>query len=360
MKIYIGLGGIGCRVLQDYSDSLRDKTNKEFFYVDSDRASAAYQKADDYYIVSVLSCGSSMMRRIGYNSMIYELFVGKADSYFSKVRVAKNVELVFVVSSFGGFGSAAVFPVLDYLESIVWKELVSCEVIAFNENAYKRLIPKAVNEQFESNTLEFVHELLMREQSANLPDYYDLYKAFNPICSSFLIDTASIAIGDFWKCIDLAKSDMSQLDCKKNYYVKPPTTDKPVFISYSTKDQKIADMIVDELMRNNIEPWISSKDMVEGSYPKQIMQALRKASVFLVLVSKNATNSGHVKNEVDRAFNRIKDGMIIIPFIIDEFELDDELSYYLCRQEMISGTKPPLQERIRFLVDRIQSIISNF
>lgn len=31
MKIYIGLGGIGCRVLQDYSDSLRDKTNKEFF-----------------------------------------------------------------------------------------------------------------------------------------------------------------------------------------------------------------------------------------------------------------------------------------------------------------------------------------
>ena len=91
MKFYIGLGGIGCRVLQDYSDSLRDKTDKEFFYVDSDQASAAYRKADDYYIVSGISYGSSMMRRIGYNSMIYELFAGKADRYFSKVRVAKNV-----------------------------------------------------------------------------------------------------------------------------------------------------------------------------------------------------------------------------------------------------------------------------
>ena len=234
MKFYIGLGGIGCRTLQDYSKSVHEEVSKEFFYLDSDPSIGDCQKTENHYYVSGILCGTSMMRRIGHNSMIYELFSGKADRFFSRIRTAKNVELVFVVSSFGGFGSAAIFPLMDYLESIAWKELKTCEVIAFNENAFKKLgcFPRILMEQFESNTLEFVHELLTREESVSFPDY-NLHKVFNPGCSSFLIDTTNIAIEDFWKCIDSEKQCMVQLDCKKNYFVKPQNTDKPVFISYS-------------------------------------------------------------------------------------------------------------------------------
>ena len=279
MKFYIGLGGIGCKALQNYSDSIDENKDKEFFYVDSAQTADACRRKDDYYLVSGISCGTAMMRHIGRNSMIYELFTGNADRYFSKLRTAKNVELVFVVSSFGGFGSAAIFPLMDYLESLTWKELKSCEVIAFNENAYKWNdgFPRKMIDQFELNTLAFVNELLVREDPISHTDY-NFHKVFNPSCSSFLIDTTNIAIRDFGKYIDSEKQCLNQLDCKKNYRVMSQASGKPVFISYSSTDQEIADMIVGELMRYNIEPWIASKDMVEGSYPKQIMTLAKMLS----------------------------------------------------------------------------------
>lgn len=87
------------------------------------------------------------------------------------------------------------------------------------------------------------------------------------------------------------------------------------------------------------------------------MQAIREAKLFLVVISKNSISSEQVKNEIDRAFNRVKDGMIIVPFIIDDSEMDDECQYYLCRQEMFFGKKPPIDERIHELILRIKDVL---
>ena len=86
------------------------------------------------------------------------------------------------------------------------------------------------------------------------------------------------------------------------------------------------------------------------------MSGIKQANVFLVLISKNSICSEHVKNEVDRAFSRIKEGMKVIPFLLDNSEYDDDLAYYLCRQEFISGVIPPIEDRIQNLVDRIRDI----
>ena len=129
---------------------------------------------------------------------------------------------------------------------------------------------------------------------------------------------------------------MQRLDCKKKYRLTQSKiyNRKPdIFISYSSKDQEIADKIADNLMRAGFRTWIATRDIKEGSYAKQIMQAIREAKLFLVVISKNSISSEQVKNEIDRAFNRVKDGMIIVPFIIDDSEMDDECQYYLCRQE---------------------------
>jgi len=116
---------------------------------------------------------------------------------------------------------------------------------------------------------------------------------------------------------------LKKLDCKEKYRLKQSRThnSKPdIFISYSSKDQEIAD----NLMRAGFQTWIATKDIKEGSYAKQIMQAIRDAKLFLVVISKNSISSEQEKNEIDRAFNYVKDGMSIVPFIIDNTEMDDE------------------------------------
>lgn len=148
-----------------------------------------------------------------------------------------------------------------------------------------------------------------------------------------------------------------QLKQKQNYTIKNKKLSPPVFISYSSKDQNIANELSEALQKHGIESWISSKSIKEGSYAKQIIQGINGAKIFLVLISKNSIASNHVKNEIDRAHSRLKEGIIIIPFIIDECELDEECEYYLCRQEMINGTNPPILDRINEIAIRITNLL---
>jgi len=115
--------------------------------------------------------------------------------------------------------------------------------------------------------------------------------------------------------------------------------------------------LVDKLEENGIKCWIATRNIHEGSYARQIIQGIRGAKIFVVLISKNSIASEQVKNEIDRAFARLKDNLKIVPFIIDEAELDDECSYYLCRQEFFFGKRPPVTERIQELVLKIQDML---
>lgn len=60
---------------------------------------------------------------------------------------------------------------------------------------------------------------------------------------------------------------------------------------------------------------------------KQIVQGIKKARIFVVIVSESAILSPHVKNELNLATSRIKEGLIIMPFKIDDSELNDECKH---------------------------------
>lgn len=357
MKAYIGLGGIGCRTLQQYANNCENVRGKEFYFIDSDLTSLNPKNA---YVVPGLTFGSATLRCIGRNAVTYELLTGRMEQYFSRIRQQRDrIQLIFVLSSFGGFGGAAVGPVMDYLEALTWGRIKSCTVISFNEGAYARLgFPAQLFQRFEANTIDFVNDISLREQSQVMTRKFDP-RLFNPGCISYLIDTSEISPESFWEYLDAPSYELGLLDCKDRYSIPitPTIEKKPVFISYSSKDQAVADMIADELQASGISPWIATRDIKAGSYPKQIMNGIRNADIFLVLISKNSINSEHVKNEIDRAFSRLKDGIKIVPFILDNTELDEECQYYLCRQEFISGETPPIQDRVRYLVDRIIEIV---
>lgn len=356
MKFYIGLGGIGCHTLYHFYEKCDDASNKNFFYVNTE---LLIENSANVYIIPNVSKGTSMLRCIGRNLVNYELYTGAMNTFFAEIRDAEEIELIFVLSSFGGFGGAALAPIMDYIEALSWGKLKSCKVVAFNEYAYNELgIPNYLFQKFETNTIDLVSELSAREQSYAASRQFK-EKIFNPGCSSFLINTKNIQLDEFWKYIDFSVDELQKLDCKDKYVLSTTQKKTDVFISYSSKDQDVADLIVDSLEAYGFNSWIATRDIKEGSYAKQIMQGIREANVFLVLISKNSIESEQVKNEIDRAFNRIKDGMKIIPFILDNSELDDECQYYLCRQEMFFGKMPPISERVKELVSKIYDIVKN-
>ena len=356
MRFYIGLGGIGCRALRDYHLHHHDDADKTFYYIDTDAADAS--GANTYVIAAGgNSADAGMLRNIGRRMVQYELYTGAMAHFFSDIRMADKVDITFIVSSFGGFGGAAVAPLLDYLEAIAWEKLRSCTVLAFNEGTFEDAgFPDHVMQQFESNTIDFLSELAPREQD-DLRQHRGPAYVFNPGCDLFLINTRYMQTADLWKYIEGPEELFVNLDVKDCYAIKTDAKKADVFISYSTVDQQTADRIADQLTEAGITPWLATRSLQSGSYAKQIIQGIREAKVFLVLLSKDSIASEQVKNEIDRAFNRLKDGMKIVPFVLDDSKLDDECEYYLCRQERFIGYIPPRDDRICELVRRIREII---
>lgn len=76
-----------------------------------------------------------------------------------------------------------------------------------------------------------------------------------------------------------------------------------VFISYSSKDASDCDSILKELEGTGIRCWQSSRDhpVDKGGYEAAIMEALKRARLFLIILSHESVASDHVKNELTNA-----------------------------------------------------------
>jgi len=106
-----------------------------------------------------------------------------------------------------------------------------------------------------------------------------------------------------------------------------------VFISKSTKDDLIAEAVCNVLEKNNIKCWIAPRNILGGKdYAEEISKGIKVAKILLVIVSRNSNESKHVLNEINLAveFNKI-----ILPFKIDETEINESFRYYLDRTHAI-------------------------
>ena len=362
MTYYIAIGGIGCRTLEQYMvRNHLDAAN--CFFIDSDISTAKSLQGRQFYLMESLRYGSGGYRNIGRNSVKYEILSQKLEEFFRNIRPSEGMELVFVTTSFGGFGSAVVFELVDYLEARLWTvfgaKKGSCRIISLNEGFCRKMIwPKQLLEMYAANTIEFVNEATTKYAAVS-PVMSELnQRLFAPYCNTCLIDTESMDPSDFSSVLGYSEARLAQLDVKQRYMIKQVMRESPlVFISYSSKDQIIADSLVDKLESRGVSCWIATKNIKEGSYAKQIVQGIRDAKIFIVLVSKNSIASEQVKNEIDRAFNRIRDGLKIIPVLLDDTELDDECSYYLCRQEMFDGKRPPIESRIEEISKKVADML---
>ena len=68
------------------------------------------------------------------------------------------------------------------------------------------------------------------------------------------------------------------------------------------------------------------------AYARQIIHAIKDCEILILIFSSSANESQHVSNEIDQGFKANKP---IIPFVIEESNVNDELDYYLSRKHWL-------------------------
>ena len=126
-----------------------------------------------------------------------------------------------------------------------------------------------------------------------------------------------------------------------------------IFISYSSVDSKIARQLSDELEKRGETTWYYERDLTHGSYPKKIIQALKRSAVFVVIISKDSNDSEEVFNEVSNACSMLRDGLIIMPIVIDDIILSENLQYYLGRHEQTHAYERPLGPALESFSEKV-------
>ena len=130
-------------------------------------------------------------------------------------------------------------------------------------------------------------------------------------------------------------------------------TEHSVFISYSSKNEAIADMIRKGLEEAGIPCWFAPRDIRSVSWADAIMNALKKVDVFVLVMTKDSLESREVEKEVARATDICE---FILPFRVDNSEINDTMQYHLGPFQWMDATNPPLEQRVQELISRIRRL----
>lgn len=127
-------------------------------------------------------------------------------------------------------------------------------------------------------------------------------------------------------------------------------TQQKVFISYSSKNQEIADNICKQLENAGIKCWIAHRDESAGShFGGEIVEAIEKCQLVVLIFSEYANSSMHIESEVALAFEYKK---TIIPFIIDNTEINRKLKYALAATHKLKAY-PDYTQKIMALLTAV-------
>ena len=107
----------------------------------------------------------------------------------------------------------------------------------------------------------------------------------------------------------------------------------PIFISYSSKDQDMAETICRALEARGHQCWISCRDVHPGqNFQEAIVQALRSAQVMLLVFTANANNSDEIKKELVLAGRH---RVTVVPIRVEDVAPNDAFAYELATRQWI-------------------------
>lgn len=107
-----------------------------------------------------------------------------------------------------------------------------------------------------------------------------------------------------------------------------------VFISYSSKNQKMADSVRFLLIEQGVSCWMAPYDIPSGSrYAYVINDALENCSCLVLLLTNASQESQFVEREIERAVTYRKP---IIPVQLEDLELNSGFKFYIGNSQIIA------------------------
>ena len=131
-----------------------------------------------------------------------------------------------------------------------------------------------------------------------------------------------------------------------------------VFISYERCSKNAADMICSALERNKIRCWYAPRDVGTGPYASSVIEAIKNSKVFVLVLSESASESPYILNEVETAYRRIKDGLVIIPFKISDGS-SEEMEYYVKRMPWVDAMAVSIEMAVVALVRHVEKVMGH-
>jgi TIR domain len=105
-----------------------------------------------------------------------------------------------------------------------------------------------------------------------------------------------------------------------------------VFISHASSDRVAAEKLCRYLESNGLTCWIAPRDIPAGAiWGEAIVDAISRAAIFVVLVSRQSNKSSHVLREVERATSKQK---FILPVLLDGEPLEKGLSIFCLNRNL--------------------------
>jgi hypothetical protein len=101
-----------------------------------------------------------------------------------------------------------------------------------------------------------------------------------------------------------------------------------VFISHSAVDKAFVRMLAHKIEKAGFRVWLDEKELLVGdSLPKKISEAIKSASVVLVVVSSASIQSRWLSFELNQATQKMVEGKCrVIPVVIEQTELPPEVT----------------------------------
>lgn len=130
-----------------------------------------------------------------------------------------------------------------------------------------------------------------------------------------------------------------------------------VFISYEHQSKSIADNICAYLESKGVRCWYAPRDVV-GPYADAIVKAIEECKVFVLILNHSFSESVHVLNEVEMAYNRIIQGnLTLVPFKVDDGTLSKSMEYYVKRLHWIDAVSATLEQAIEQLYKQLVPLL---
>ena len=133
---------------------------------------------------------------------------------------------------------------------------------------------------------------------------------------------------------------------------RPGVAEHDAMISYASPDKAVADAVRAGLEARGFRCWIAPRDILPGKdYKEQIVDAIGKSVVFVLIYSSHSNSSPHVNREGDVALSR---GVPIIPFRIENVLPPAHMQYLIGTGQWLDAFAPPLDGHVDVLAETVR------